>query len=692
MRTIPVIQQSDPTECGLACLCMALNAFGRKMSLSQLRNSFSTSFRGLTLRQMIEVAQANGIEATALRIEPDDLRKMSGPVILHWDLKHFVLMVRNNRRHVWLHDPAFGERKISWKTLSDSFTGFALELRPKSGFQQDLGTPTVASVANIWRLLATASRDMAVIAGLSFVLQLLTMGLPLFTQLLIDDILLRGRADLLTMAFVAFGVVALLTVMTLAVRGLFSISLGTNLSMELMNWLVYRLLRLRINFFEARSSGDILSRLTPIRQVQRTLTEGVVIAIVEGVMAVVLLLLMSFYNIWASLVVILCTCVKLGFTRWAGKGIERHTTDASVAGARESALLIESVRNIIPIRIFRVEQQMQNRWVGFVHTAMLSGQKVAHLNLSVTAFTEAISLFQAAIVLGLGALAVTQQEMTVGMLVAFMAFMGQFNAKIIRLEGAIVDFTTISAHLGRIEDIIAEPMVQTKSSYDTSSSNPLKVLELRSCSFRYAPHLPWVLQDVSLRLEAGETIGIVGSSGVGKTTLLSLVLGLRAPETGLVLVNGTPISLGTRDQGSSSMACVLQGETPFAASILENITLFADTPDREQVAWAIAMACLDEDIARLPMGLDTTLGEAGVGLSAGQRQRLLIARCLYRRPSLLILDEATANLDPALESRIIDNLAQSGIPCLIVAHRQGALRRCHRVYEIKGAGLRLVSS
>ncbi|MFV3126715.1 peptidase domain-containing ABC transporter [Niveispirillum sp. KHB5.9] len=700
MPRTPVILQSEPSECGLACLSMIFASFGRAVSLADLRRATPTSFRGTTLRQMMAIATDHGLECEPYRLELDHLKGIRLPAVLHWDMRHFVVLVRASRRYAWIHDPAIGERRVPWAAISDHFTGFVMLVRPSPHFERSPGKSGAAgSGFNVSTLLTralTMQGGIPLLIGLSLALQVLTLGLPLFSQVLIDDVILRGRHDMVASMFVVFAIVAVMSLLTMTARGLFSVSLGTTASLDLMNWIVYRLLRLPTTFFEERSTGDILTRLSPLRQIQRTLTDNVVTSLSEGLMSVVLLVIMAIYDLWSTVIVLTVVAAKLTLVRFIGRRMKVLTNEASVAASAESSLLLEAIRNIVPLRIFGLESMVHSRWGRRVFDSMHAGERAAMGNLGLMVSTEALTLLQTAAVLALGVQSVEDKTMSVGMLVAYIAFMGQLTGKVSKLESAIVDLTTTAAHVARVAEFVAEPLTSGGMTAGGGARRlPGKTesevgLTLAQCSFRYAPHLPWLFQDLSLDIQPGETVGIVGSSGVGKTTLLNLMLGLRAPTLGEIRVDRDRITPATRHLMPYRMAVVMQGETPFAGTILDNISLFEDEPDLARVHWAAGMAALDDDIRNMQMRYDTLVGEAGVGLSAGQRQRLLIARCLYQMPQILILDEATSNLDPQTEAKIVDNLASLRMTTVIVAHREAALRRAAQVYQLTGGRLNRV--
>jgi ATP-binding cassette subfamily B protein RaxB len=287
------------------------------------------------------------------------------------------------------------------------------------------------------------------------------------------------------------------------------------------------------------------------------------------------------------------------------------------------------------------------------------------------------------LVIWLGARLVLDNLFSVGILFAFLAYKDQFLRRVSELINRVVDLHMLRLHAERLADIALTPPEPRDWYPDEPATRRPAAIEVRNVSFRYGTHESWVLDDVSFRIEAGESVALTGSSGSGKTTLLKLMTGLLEPTQGSILVDGEPLARIGTTRYRSMIGVVMQDDQLFAGSVAENISFFAATPDQERIEHCACLAAVHEDIIAMPMGYGSLIGDMGTVLSGGQKQRVLIARALYREPVILFMDEATSHLDVGREKAVNEAVRRTRMTRVVIAHRPETIRASNRVIVLE---------
>ncbi len=678
---LPVILQTEVAECGLACLAMVAAFHGHEFDLNTMRRRFPISAKGVTLKGLIDVASRLGFSSRPLRLEPVHLKELRLPAILHWDLNHFVVLKSVGRSKVTIHDPAVGLRSYDFNELSKHMTGVALELTPTPNFEKKREIERLRISAVIGRV-AEFGRALGQALILSVIVQLFVLASPFYMQIAVDDVIAKGDSGLLVALAVGFGLFTLINVAATALRSFVSLQLGNVVSFQMAVGLFHHLMRLPLPYFERRHIGDLISRFAATYPIKDLITEGLVAALVDGVMAIATLALMLVYS-WVLALVSLAAIVLYVTLRLAAIGaLRRRTEDQIQARAREDSTFIETVRAVQTIKLFGREAEReglwQNRYAAFVN----AGIKLGRLQINFKAANDLIFGIENVTAIYLGARLAIDGALTIGMLFAYMSYKQQFLDKMARLIEKMIDLRMLDLYLERLGDIA---LAERERGLDTAShsARPLVgAIEVRDVSFRYAETEPYVLEDATLRIEAGEFVAITGPSGGGKTTLMKLMLGLFEPASGEILIDGYTIgALGVatlREQ----VGVVMQDDQLLSGSIQENISFFDSTVDPAWVQRCAEAAGIHNDIMRMPMGYHTLVGDMGGALSGGQRQRVLLARALYRKPRILFLDEGTSHLDPAMEQQVNSEIGKLAITRVIIAHRPQTVAAADRILVV----------
>lgn len=673
-RRVPLILQSEATECGLACLAMIAGAHGLQTDLHTLRQRFELSSRGATLAQLMDIAEQMGLSNRAVRLELDELTELRTPCVLHWDLNHFVVLVHADARRLVIHDPALGERTLTHKEASPHFTGVALELTPAASFRPRTET-TPWRLRSLFKGQPGLGRAFSQMAVLSLVLEVFAILMPMLSQWVIDDVIVSRDTPLLTVLATSLGLLALMSLLTRLMRSW--IVLGTSLSWKLnSSTQVFRhLIRLPLSYFDKRHTGDVMSRFASVDTIQDTLTRELVEAVLDGVVSLVTLGLMFAYSPKLAAIVMAVAVLYLMVRLLVFGPFRRASEELIVREAQSQTFLMETLRGMNAIKFFsrpgwRVAGWM-NQQAGMVNARV----KQERINLLHQGVNGVIGAIEQALVLYLAAQMIIDERFSIGMLVAFMAYKGQFLQRANDLIERVISLRLLRLQGDRLADIVLTPTEPASGPQPMplSTAEPMTI-SLRDVVFRYARDEAPVLDHVNLTLQTGQALAVLGPSGCGKSTLMKILCGQVTPESGEVLLNGVPIQRLGADTFRSVLGTVFQDDQLFSCSIHDNIAMHDTEATPEKVAQAAALACVHDDIARMPMGYQTLVGSMGATLSGGQKQRILLARALYKRPRFLLLDEYTSHLDFATERRVQDAINALGCGRFIITHREHSLR------------------
>jgi ATP-binding cassette, subfamily B, bacterial CvaB/MchF/RaxB len=678
---LPLVRQSEAAECGLACLAMVASFHGHRVDLNTLRRRYPVSLNGVTLRSLIQVAIHMGLVSRPLRFELGNLRQLRLPAILHWDMSHFVVLKSVCRKGITIHDPASGTKFVTVAEASKHLTGVALELTPAEGFvRRDESARLPLSV--FWSQLSGSGHALVQIFVLSIVLQILVLAAPFYMQITIDEVIARGDVDLLLVLALGFGLLMLVRVASTGIRSLVLLIVQNVLHFQLGARLFHHLIRLPAAFFEKRHIGDILSRFTSLQPIRNLLAEGMIAAVIDGIMAVLTLAMIFVYSPLLAFVVLgalaLYATLRLALYR-----ILWLRTEATIqASAQESSNFIESVRAIQSLKLFNRESEREGQWLNRYAEVVNANVRLGRTKIAFSSINDLIFGLETIITIYLAAKLVLANQLTVGMVFAFMAYRQHFIDKSVALVEKALDFRILGLHLERLSDIALTPRERGHDQPLFYTRPILGRIELRNVFFRYAEAEPFVLEDISLTVEPGEFITIMGPSGGGKTTLVKVMLGLLEPTSGEVLVDGVPLSTVGVRAFREQVAAVMQDDQLLSGSIADNICFFDPEYNQDKLLQCARLAAIHDEIMAMPMTYNSLVGDMGSSLSGGQKQRVLLARALYREPRILFLDEGTAHLDVDNERLINESLRQLRMTRISIAHRPDMASGADRIVHI----------
>ena len=686
-KRLPLFPQLEMSECGAACLGIVLASFGRWATLEELRAACNVGRDGASAADIVRGGQQYGLKITGWRRSIEELSTIATPAILFWDFNHFLILEGVRGGRYYLNDPANGHRIVSEETINQSYTGVVLQAERDEGFQRGGSPPGLAKM--IWPWLRGSLRPLAFAAIAGLLLALPSLALPLLLSVFIDNVLVTGDrqwgATLAIAALVAgVAIYALTWLQQINLR-----RLAIRLSVMQSDRFLSRLFRLPIPFFSHRHTGDITSRVQLIAGVAAGASGQFVGIAIELVMSLLFLALMLYFDPLMGAAVLGLGVLNILLMRLLSSARSNENRQLR----REQAMLFSTgasgLRNMDSIRATASENDFFSRWTGYQARELVSRQRFVELGHVIVSLPPLFIVLGGAVVLGLGGWRVIEGEMTLGTLTGFYIVAGLFLQPIARLVQSADAFQILDADIQRINDVgSAAPDVGGEDLEDDSPENVSTLngrlrlagrIELRDVSFGYRPNYPPLIENLSLTIEPGQRVAVVGTTGSGKSTLVKLLSGEHAPWSGEILFDGVSRNEIPRRVLTNSIGVVDQQIFLFAATVRDNLTMWNPTTTEQQLFAAARDAQIHTEIMGRDAGYDSDVAEGGTNFSGGQRQRFEIARALVNDPSVLLLDEATSTLDAATEAQIDDSLRRRGPTCFIVAHRLSTIRDCDQI-------------
>jgi ATP-binding cassette subfamily B protein RaxB len=677
---VSMVFQAEVSECGLACAAMVANSSGNGVSLTDLRREYPVSLSGMSLRSLMIVLNDLGFSVRPMRVDITDMKALTTPCILHWDMDHYVVLSKISRSHVVIHDPAIGVRRLDYAEVNDLFTGVVLECLTSQRFTRS-SAPQELRLSELWKPHAGFFSSSLAILLLVISGEALGLSAPALTQVAIDRVMPAGDIRslvTLTAALVVLGITAATLQLWKNQR---ASKLSATVSFSIERGVVSHLLRLPTTFLERRSIGDVLGRLDSVAPITTFLSHDCSIMLVDGVVFCLCTMLLLAYHPSLFLIpavgLVLTAIAKLIYLQ----SVKAMAASRLRADAREKSVSIESLRAHRALKLFGREFERLLLW----QSSIAAGIQ-ASVNMSNQAFTWAyilavVGTLEGGTLLLMGGWQVALGSMTIGSFVAFSAYASMFSGRGAALLDHTQNFRMLRLHQNRISDIVKAPAeLISRSPFDASI--PISSLCLVDVSFRYSRFSTETLTNVSFVVPCGKLTLISGRSGGGKSTLIKILAGLLIPEKGQLLVNGAPLTSFGVEDFRRRVGVVMQDDTLLSGTLAENIAFFVSNIKLERVQELALVLGLHDEIMKMPMGYRSLVGDMGSVLSGGQKQRLLIARALYHDPDIILLDEGTANLDFGNEVNVLKQLQTLKKTVVMVSHGAVAHTFCEEHWEV----------
>jgi ABC-type bacteriocin/lantibiotic exporter with double-glycine peptidase domain len=672
-RRIPYVQQLEISDCGAACLAMTLAYHGRNVSPEEVRRTTRTSRDGVSALAIVEAARSYGLDARGVSVDLDALSHLERGSILHWEFNHFVVLDRVHRNAIDVLDPALGRVRIPLERVAKAFTGVAITLKPTTDFER--GSSAASGAWRYLRPMLKQSGLLSRVAVTSFLIQIFALATPVLMGVIVDRVVQPpGDRDLLLAVSLGMAVMVGFHFLSSFVRSHLLLTLRAHLDMSISTGFIGHLVRLPYQFFLQRSAGDLLARLNSNITVREILTTGAISSVLDGLLVSIYLLLIFAQSMAMGLVVVALGVLQVTILAFTHRAMQRLMAETLQAQARSQGYLAQMITGIETLKSVGAESrgvaQWSNLFVDEINATLARGR----LGALIETLTTTLRIASPLVVLTVGTLGVLNGDLSLGTMLALTALGTGFLTP---LSGLIVTGTQLQllgSYMERINDVLDTPPEQDLS--QVSPAPPLRGrISVRDVTFRYAEAAPEVIKGVSLEIEPGQMLGIVGRSGSGKSTLAHLILSLYRPTGGSVLYDGRDLAELEATTLRGQLGIVPQNSYLFGTSIRANIALTKPDASFEDIERAARIAVIHEDIVAMPMGYDTVLSDGGASISGGQRQRIALARALVHEPAVLLLDEATSSLDTVTEAAIYSNLGQ--LPCtrIVIAHRISTIAR-----------------
>ncbi len=680
-RRVPVLMQMTAVECGAACLAMILSYYGRKTSVSEVRDRCHVGRDGLSALDIVKAARNYGLRVRAVSLQENDLRRVSLPAIIHWEFAHFMIVERCSPTWVDVVDPAIGRRRLKSEEFWNGFTGIVIMLEP--GVQFDRTSSYRGSDLRSYALnyLKTAPLSLVQILGASLLLQLFGLAVPLLMAVVVNHILPFRMRDALTILAAGLLMLVAAQVVITLLRAWLLLYLQTRVDSQMMLGFFEQLISLPLRFFQQRSSGDILSRLTSNTVIRNTVSNQLISTILDGSFVLTYLIVLFKGSPLLGWIALACGLVQVIVLIASNRVIRRLSKLELISQGKFQGYAAEALVGMTTLKAAGAEYRALARWTNLFYDQMNASIRRLYLSSLVDTIVGNVRLAAPLILLVIGTAQVLNGSLQAGTMLALVTLASSFLAPLGSLVTSGQQLQVVHSHLERVADVMdAEPEQDIHSIQDPPRLSGY--IQLERVSFRYEPQSPVVLHDISVVIRPGQKVAIVGRTGSGKSTLGNLLLGLYLPTQGEIFYDGIPLRTLNYQAVRSQFGVVTQGSTIFNGTIRENIALNNPELKMEEIIKAASAAAIHQDILQMPMEYETFVSEGGSALSGGQRQRLGLARALASNPVILLLDEATSALDVVTEQIVEQQLRELRCTQIIIAHRLSTIRNADVILVI----------
>jgi NHLM bacteriocin system ABC transporter peptidase/ATP-binding protein len=679
---VPSILQMEAVECGAASLAMILAHYRRAVGLEELRVACGVSRDGSRAQNILKAARGYGLIAKAFKKEVAELRTVPPPFIVHWNFNHFLVVEGFRGKRVFLNDPATGPRSVTEPEFDSAFTGVVLTFQPEPTFERGGQRPSMRQA--LLRRLSGTGAAQTYLFVIGVLLMMLTMIMPSLQGIFIDDVLIKGIGEWTYPLVAALLVTAAGLALVTSVQSWYAWRLRLRLGLSGSAKVFSHMLSLPVGFFAQRNAGELATRVALNDRVSSLLSTELGAGILGLLGILVFGGFMVAYDWLLTTIVLFSTVINVAVVQWSA----RKRLDLSRRLSQEQGKMMGpamgGLKSIEAVKAMSGESDFFSRWSGF-QTKVLGGQQSVKLQTEMLSVVPVVLVtLNGILILGIGGLRVMDGRLSIGMLIAVQALAMLIASPVQQVVSFATSLPEVEAQVGRLEDVLqtpADPQVRPPTAVDTETASEklAGLVELRGLTYGYNPLDPPLIDNFNLTLRPGSRVALVGGSGSGKSTVVSLVCGLFEPWEGEILFDGISRRELSHYKLSQSFGVVDQDVFLFEGSVRENLTLWDSTVPDADVVSAAADACVHEEVMSRPGGYGSHVEEGGRNFSGGQAQRLEIARALVGNPTVLVLDEATSALDPVTERVFDENLRRRGCTCLLIAHRLSTIRDCDEI-------------
>lgn len=673
-KRVPQLSQVSMVECGLVCLAMILCYYGRKTTIAELRVRCSLGRDGLSALNIVKAARSYGMRVRAISLQRNDFQYVTCPAIVHWEFNHFLVVERWTRKFVDVVDPAGGRKRLTSSEFDNGFTGIVIMLEPGVHFERQSLAETRTSLRSyLLQYLRQAPTTLFQVLGASILLQLFGLVLPVLTKFVVDSVLPFKITSVMTLLGVGMAMLVLAQMVTTLLREWLLVYLKARIDIHMMLGFFEHMLTLPYNFFQQRSSGDLLARMGSNTIIRDTLSNQLISTLLDSSMVIIYLGILLWQSLPFALLTLTIGLFQVILLLSTSRSVYTLASRELTAQGRSQGYMSEALISMATLKSAGAEQHALEHWSNLFFDQLNISVRRGYLTSIVGTVMNGLRTLSPLALLWIGALQVLNGSISIGTMLAMNALATVFLSPLASLVSSGQQLQLVHAHLERLSDVTdAQPEQDRFSVYPAPRLTG--GIQLENVSFQYDANSPRILSSISIKIEAGKKVAIVGRTGSGKSTLGKLLLGLYLPTDGEIYYDGIPLRCLNYQDVRRQFGVVMQDASIFSGSILHNITLNDPTMAQEKVARAAELAAIHNDIMHMPMGYETMVAEGGSALSGGQRQRLALARAIAHQPVILLLDEATSSLDVTTEHNVEQNLRKIACTQIIIAHRLSTIR------------------
>ena len=687
---VPTVLQMEKTECGAACLAMILARYGRWMPLEELRVRCGVSRDGTKASNVVRAAQELGLAARGMQVSGNRFYSLRFPMIVFWNFNHFVVLEGFRGKRVYINDPAEGPRTISRDEFEEGFSGVSLVFQPGPEFRR--GGRPAGALRGLFSRLGYARAPLLFVILATLVLVIPGLALPTLIKVFVDDVLIPRSDALMVALIIGFGVAACLQAGLTWLQQVCLARMEVKLAVVATTRFFMHLFTLPMAFFQQRNAGDIASRVMSNDRVAQLISGEFATGAVNMLTIAIYGAVMVAFDWILALAVFAMVLLNMLALQLVARAREDDSRRLLKEQARVASASVNGLSMIETLKADGSEGSFFARWAGLHANAVVAQQSLGVLSSLLNVVPPLISSLTTVVILGFGGYRVLEGVLTIGGLLAFQSLSRSFSMPIEQLVRFSANLQTIKGDIGRLDDVLNHEQDEYSHDFAGVSDKPAPAitvpavgrgLRLENVTFGYSAKEPALIENLSLEVAPGRRVALVGGSGSGKTTAGKLACRLLTPWSGTVRIGDTDIAELPSDTLSSMISYVNQDIVLFEGTVRENVTLWDPTIEDQVVTQALRDAEILDEVMSRAEKYNTPVGENGCSFSGGQRQLLELARSIVVNPDILVLDEATAALDPITEVRIDDNLRRRGTACLIIAHRLSTIRDADEIVVLE---------
>lgn len=682
MSKIKFCRQLTQTECGICCVSMLSSFYGLIKPLSYYRSELNVGRDGSSLKDLCDIFKANGFNTMIMKIEVNQLNDITLPIIAYEKRGHFVVIDKIKNDLVYLYDPAKGRERISIKKYNKIFGNIVLQVKPNDSFEK------VTIKEKIWsNYLGTLKENrkrLSIVFILSIISYALTIFLPLFVRNLID----YNNTDFSNNNYVITIIVLFTCFLTISIlRNINITKLTAALDNTLVGKVIRHLFKLPYNYFESRGSSEIIYRLSLIPSIRNLLANGIIQGIIDFGTILILLIYTFFIDIYVFLFSTIAIISIFVYVRVMNSKILDRNQDEIQANSALNAIQIESLMESFTIKSMGLEETMLEKYMDYYKNSLekfVYREKLSKVNSSILG---SLQTFLPIFILVI-CLSIPNLDVSYGTQMALYSLSGMLFTTAISFFQNYSNISLMKNMVIRLNDILDE---SADNQYGEQEVHGFNNLEFKDVCFKYSKNSNYVVKNINFKINKGETVAFVGSTGSGKSTISKLISFLYNHSDGDILINGISSNNLKVSKIKKLIGLVPQNPSLFNKTILENICLEGDYTT-EEIKESMKIAEVYNDVMAMPMKFNTLITDFGMNLSGGQKQRIALARALIKNPEILILDEATSSLDSITEKNIMHNLEKLNYTKIIIAHRLSTIRNADKIIVMDNGEIMEVGS